>query len=252
MPVDRAKRDAMAEALASYLRGEMSHDDIEDALWLVLGGDQATEDDKADRDEYLDPRLWQWHVFRERCMTHENWMFECRKLAFLKTDYQRDRCPAPAYVDESAPEDILLARWHMLGLLVIGGVAYFTSWWFFAAATLISMFFFYRARAKYTGPIEEKHAREQKQRTKYYPFMDEQDWLAHEHLLTPFELPAYDATIFKESSQRKEPASWKTALTDAVIWTVLLFVHLMTAPLWPLCIVMAALSRRKVSEQQTP
>jgi len=253
MPVDRAKRDAVAEALASYLRGEKSRDQVGMTICHVFPNDNPASKVKSGNDAYLEEMQRQWPPPESRMLfSKELWSRWCRHLAFLNTEFATNRCPMPAFNDEDLPWEILLARWHMLGLLVAGGVAYFTSWWFFAVVVFLSYVLFMASKAKHDAPAEMKRAKDMKRRLEYYPFADEQDWLAHEHLLASYDLPAYDATLFNESLQRKEPSAWKAALMEAAIRVLFLVFQIMTITIWPLFIVLMALSRRKVSDQQTP
>src|ERR1022692_4830041 len=93
MPVDRARRDAAADALASFLRGEMDRASLEAVFKRLAqtGNDEGKS--SSERDAYLEELLASWFFLGERYrpVTEEMWLAVCRHLAFLKTDLEERR-----------------------------------------------------------------------------------------------------------------------------------------------------------------
>jgi hypothetical protein len=243
MPVDRVRRDAAADALASFLRGEMGRAALGAELQRLAQSDKSEEKSRLDKDTYLEEMLALWFLDETGygSMSEEMWVALCRDLAFLKTDLEQRRWHD--HEDEDRPRQILLARWHTLGLLVAFGVAYMTSWWIFAAATPIS-FLLYQAAMW-------KHERHLQQRLEFYPFADRDEWLAHKHLLDLYCLPAYDPTAFDEPPQVRK---WPSFLAIPARIACYLFLAVMFACMylwsvlfWPLWLVMMSLCRRETN-----
>jgi hypothetical protein len=251
MSVDRARRDAVADALASFLRGETRRDELVAVLRRFVRPDEAGGQPQADRDAYLDELLALSCLegkYRPTSLSEEAWEGTCRHLAFLKSDLEERRWHDPGGDDEDRPRMILLARWHTLGLLVASGVAYLTSWWVFAASTLVSFLLYQAAMRKLDAAADEERRRRQKQRWEFHPFADREEWLAHKHLLDAYHLPAYDPATFHEPPDARKCPSYLAVPARVALYV---FVAAMFACMfigsvfiWPLWLVMMSLCRR--------
>lgn len=250
MPVSRTRRDAAADALASFLRGERDRAALDTTLNRLAQAGAAQRGESSEKDTYLEELLASWLFFgdRHRPLTEEIWAEMCRHLAFLKTDLEARRWPHHGYEDEDRPRQILLARWHTLGLLVAFGVAYLTSWWLFAAATVISFALYMRALRTHDAQKDEERGEERKRRLEYHPFADQADWLAHKHVIDEYHLPAYEVGA---SGEPLPVNKWSAVLAVPVRWAFYLFVavafacvYLFSVLFWPLWLVMMSLCRR--------
>lgn len=178
----------------------------------------------------------------------------CRHLAFLKTDLEERRWHDLSHEDEDRPREILLARWHTLGLLVAFGVAYLTNWWLFAAATLVSVLLYQVSMWKHDSLMGEERMKELRRRMEYRPFADQADWSAHRHVVDEYHLPAYDAGAFGEPAAVKK---WPALVAIPALWTCYLFIaamlssmYLFSVIVWPVWLVMMSLCRRNTSQRQ--
>jgi hypothetical protein len=256
MPVDRVRRDAAADTLASFLRGEMGRVALGAELRRLAQSDESEEKSRPDKDTYLEEMLASWFLDEKgyRPISEEMWVALCRHVAFLKTDLEERRWHDHVHEDEDRPRQILLARWHTLGLLVAFSVAYLTSWWLFAAATLISFLLYQAAMWKHDSLADEERRRHLKQRLEFYPFADRDEWLAHKHQLDLYCLPAYDPTAFDEPPQvRKWPSFLAIPARIACylfLAAMFAYMYLCSVLMWPLWLVMMSLCRRETSHYQ--
>lgn len=256
MPVDRARRDAAAEALASFLQGEADRDALEAVFKRLAQAGTAQGGEGSGGDNYLEELLASWFYFGDRYkpVTEETWMAMCRHLAFLKTDLEERRWHDHGHEDEDRPRQILLARWHTLGLLVAFGVAYLISWWLFAAATVISFVLYQVSLRKHDLLKNEERRKELKRRLEYHPFSDQADWLAHKHIVDEYHLPAYEAGAFGEPPSVRK---WPAILAVPARWACYFFVaamfaymYLFSVALWPVWLMMMSLCSRNTSQPQ--
>jgi hypothetical protein len=256
MPVDRVRRDAAAGILASFLRGEIDRDTLGAELRRLAQADESEEKSRSGKDTYLEELLplWLHVVLTHRPISEEMWVALCRHLAFLKTDYEERRWRDCVHEDEDRPRQILLARWHALGLLVAFGLAYLTSWWIAVAATLISFLLYQAAMWKHDSLVNEERRRQLKQRWEFYPFADQNEWLAHRHIVDQYHLPAYDMDAFDIPPQTRK---WPSILAAPVRWTcyllvaaMFLYMYLFSVALWPVWLVMMSLCRRDIDRQE--
>jgi len=203
MPVDRVRRDAAADALASFLRRETGRGELADALHLLLSAQNSEEKSKSVHDAYLEEdfiECWlQWE--RHEPITEQKWLALCRTLASLKTDFEEK--PLPRHGGEDGPGQILLARWHTLGLLISLGLSYLISWWVFAAATVLSFLLYQASLYKHDFMADKQREREIKRRMEHYPFEDEAEWLAYKQYLDAFVLPDYENCLCRPNSTKK-------------------------------------------------
>lgn len=248
MPVDRAKRDAVADALASFLRSEIHRGELGDVLQYSVQSDEREGQPKSEKDPYLDDLVTLWFI-EERYgpISEKMWKGLCRHLAFLKSDLELRRWPGHSHEDDDTPRQIVLARWHTLGLLVAFGVAYLTSWWVFAASTLISFLLYQVAMWKHDRLADEEMRRLLKQRMEFYPFADRDEWLTHKHLLDQYHIPAYDPATFYEPSQ---VSKWPSFLAFPARFACFVFVaaifaymYIFSVVMWPLWLVLRSLCR---------
>lgn len=89
MPADRQGRDAAAEILAAYLRGEVD----EDQLFVKFHHLGTILSEQRISDKFLDALLHEGPVIRckhDIIFSKEEWPDLLRTLAFLKSDLTRD------------------------------------------------------------------------------------------------------------------------------------------------------------------
>jgi hypothetical protein len=258
MPVDRARRDAATDALTSFLRGEADRDALEAVFERLAQAGTAQGGEGSGGDNYLEELLASWFYFgdRYRPVTEETWMAMCRHLAFLKTDLEERRWHdhGHGHEDEDRPRQILLARWHTLGLLVAFDVAYLTAWWLFVAATVISNVVYQVSLRKHDLLKAEERRKELKRRLEYHPFADQAEWLAHKHIVDEYHLPAYKNGAFGEPPSVRKwparsavPARWARYCFVAAMFAC---ICLVSVALWPVWLVMMSLCSRNTSQPQ--
>jgi hypothetical protein len=247
MPVDRAKRDAVAEALASFLRGETGRDELGAALRRSVRVEKLHGERPPDEDAslYSLAVVWFWGE-RYGPILEDFWRELCRYLAFLTTDLeQRPWTLLTPSADDFTPREVLLARQHALALLVVAGVAYLTSWWVFFAATPVSFLLYQRAVGDRSPPVSEEQQRRQQERWDFSPFADRAEWLAHQHLLDSFRLPAYDPARFDGPRRgRKWPPFLKASARVArggCIAAAFAYVCAGSVLIWPVWVVLMSL-----------
>jgi hypothetical protein len=255
MPVDRARRNAAADALESFLRGQIGRDAFGEMLERLLPAANARENAETVHDSYLDNLIGDRFLFEwYGPICEETWLGLCRHLAFLNTDLEEKPFGPHHHEDEDRPRQILLARWHTLGLLVALGVSYLVSWWLFASATLLSFLLYQVSMWKHDSLVAEEGRTELQQRFEYYPFADESEWLAHKHHLDQYLLPAYDATAFRDPRQARKWLGYLLAPVRAgcflIIVAMFVYVYAFSVVLWPLWLVMMSLCRREPERQQ--
>lgn len=240
MPVDRTRRDTAAEVVTSFLRREIGYNLMQAALGGLTPPREAGKQD-ASLDEILD------HVIYGPCFyanPETQWAGFCRRLAFLKTDLEIRQVSGDFIVNdnEDRPREILLARWHALGLLVAFGAAYLISWWVFAAATLLSYLLYqYQTPASWRLNLSD----EQNNQAEWYPFADEEEWLEHKHILDEYHLPPYQVGVYDFPGPAKE---WPRVIATPVMWACMLAFapfFLISAVIWPLFVVLMSLGRRE-------
>jgi len=248
MPVDRARRDAAAAALASFLRGKADRD----ALRAEFDRLSRAGTDRDTWDNYLEAFLRCWlHFGAILHVTETIWLEMSRHLAFLKTDLEDTRSPIQLHEEENHLGKILLARWHTLGLLVAFGVAFLTNWWLFAGATLVSFILYQRSEKIIDLPIEEKKKKEIERRQEYHPFHDQEEWMAHKHLVDEYYLPAYEAGAFAQPLSVKPPRSkWVAELVNTFAVAFFGLMWLASTLTWPIFLILISLSSPKENQQK--
>jgi hypothetical protein len=244
MPVDRTRRDAAAQVLADYLRGELDHRQ----LFARFGELEAAPAESKVSDKFLDVLLHEGPHVACRCKDHgdsisnEMWPFVLRTLAFLKSNCEEEEEPVVA--TEGQSRQTLEARWHAVALLLILVPSYLVSWWIGVFAVLCSFLVFqfceHRRDKAWSNKIKE--------RAEYDPFPSLKDWKDHEALLEPFRIPAYEVSRFHPARRgplKRALHSMKRGVTTAVIFTAMGCAFAFSIVIWPLWIILASLSRRK-------
>ncbi len=189
MPVDRAFRDKLADAAASFMRGEIKSYDLDYAL--------LEKSSKTDPDANIVGRqLWLFYddiVDHPICQPPEGWECLRRWIAFLKTDYALVARPF-----EVIPRP--LGPWILLLIFLVscssgwltghGMLGFFVSW------PVLGIFLDIIVRDT-EDQIQAAHfsSREIETINAFAPFLSQEDWLRHERLLSPLALPAYDPAV---------------------------------------------------------
>jgi hypothetical protein len=247
MPVDRARRDDVAGALASFLRGETGRDEFRAALRGSVRP-HGRRERGPDKDTCLETLADLWFCGKggHGPIPEECWRDLCRYLAFLKSDLEeRPWQGSIPSADEDRPRQILLARWHALALLAAAGVAYLTSRWVFFAATPVSFALYMAATPERKPPVDGEQERRRQESWDFFPFADRAEWLAHQHLLDSFRLPAYDPARFDGPRRgRKWPPFLKASARVArggCIAAAFAYVCAGSVLIWPVWVVLMSL-----------
>lgn len=245
MPANRESRDAAADALASFMRGELDGDALQMRFEAILSSCQG----EATGDDYLDSLLSRWEPppWKYWAATEEEWNGLRRQIAFLKSDLpERPICfPTPV---EDRPYQILLARWHTLGLVVASGFSFHFGWWWFAVASVVSFVLYQIALSRHEGVHEEEQRTEARRLVAFLPFTDEEEWLAHEGLLQNSRLPSF--TPHPRHRTTGETIRDKGILVVCGVVTGCMFgyMYVFSVFMWPLCLLLMSLCKRETLE----
>jgi hypothetical protein len=242
MPGDRLHRDAAANALGAFLRGEIDKGALHKRLRAIVA---AVEKSKEEDKELL-PLCMYLQVWDLDAVSLQDWERLVRTLAFLQSDVEpKPRGPAPPDPDE--PRLVRLARWHLLGLMIGLGIGYFVGWWL-PVACWVASFLYTEVSVNWrhtNGDQAEdtSHAR----KATVDPFESEEAWLAHRHLVEAHRLPAYNPSIHYRP---RNPSAAENVFRPVAFWfaTAMLagFLGLMLAwslLAWPVYLVLASLPR---------
>jgi hypothetical protein len=209
MPVDRASRDAAADILAAFLRGEIGRDALRASLRRLIPPEHHATVIGPHRDTYLDRLLEDGSlpVGKGVPISEEEWAVLCRHQAFLASDLEERSWDEPPREDDDTPFLARSARRHALGLLAALGLAYVAGWWLFAAAAVVSFVLFQVSIRRREAVAEGERRERLERRMEYYPFADRGEWLVHRHLLDRYRLPGYDASAFGVAAPMKSQSS---------------------------------------------
>lgn len=239
MAVDRQQRDVAADALASFMRGEVDRKALHRRFETIRAGLSET----AIRDRYLDYLLtWERHE-AHHSLSKEDWNELRRDLAFLKTNLPDVNFPNRDERErrrQNRRRHNLLARWHLLALAIALGFSFFLGWWLVAVAFFLSSILYqiseWRHNAVQAGELERLMA--------FHPFASEEEWLAHEPLLEDFRLPAYVPGTHVEPVLKRILNAACLAVGFVIIGSVFAFMYAFCIVSWPLWLVHAAFSKR--------
>lgn len=193
MPVDRVARAAVAEALAGFLRGDLSADQLLERLEPLNG---------TVGDAFLTELLRSLISYPQSyCsgISAVNWEWLVHHLAFLKTDREPPPWPHPDHDHVSfSARGRRVARLHLLALVIALALWPWLGWWPLAVCWVVS-FVLLRGGFKLRGDSGEACSTCEATRRGldtgawvFEPFSGEADWLAHRHLAEAFDLPEYD------------------------------------------------------------
>jgi hypothetical protein len=192
MSVNRITRDALADALKSFLRGEITGS----ALQTKLEAIDAALIGKPIADKSLvfifmdvsDLIIFPDYGFN-RPISDKQWQKLSRDLVFLKSDREISFETIPKYVSEEeyhGPEELAI-RWNFLILAVVIGFSFVVGLWFYFLASILSFIFFLQWSRRHEAALDKK--REEYFRLfNVFPFSSEKDWLAHQHLVEEWRL----------------------------------------------------------------
>jgi hypothetical protein len=236
MAIDRINREAVAQALASFLRGELPLNNLLERVEEAL---LETDPDSADRglgELWGDLERLTWSgAWLDRAV----WERLRRSLAYLRSELE----PPPAFSAYSGdlvpPRHVRLARWHLLALLVGTGLAALFGWWLLLAFSFGSWLLFVFATSSHSRRAQISRA----ETRRFAPFDSAEQWQAHQHLLQSFPLPDYNPT-----APPLRPSAWSGRLgwlnvgfTVLLVLVLVPFVVVFGAFLWPLSLLSTAL-----------
>jgi hypothetical protein len=244
MAVDRNARDAVSDILVAFLRCEA---DLQATIDKVEAYCQDHNED-ATNDTYLKELLESlWAGLSRDGLSQRWWEAMRRELAFLQTDLQKPEWPP---YPPGPPDTLPFVYWHLLALSAALALSWFAGWWLFigvwAAAGTFGMVHFQLQDHGTAGRAEWSRL------LAYHPFLNEEEWLAHEKLLDRFQLPTYE--VWRQKNWI-EPSRLREAASSVVFWTVipamLAFMFASSVAMWPLFVVLFSISelfRRKKQE----
>jgi len=255
MPVDRTRRDEAADALASYLRADIDRAAIDDALRNLAESTTPENNAESQEDAYLAEMLSNWlDLEMHMPISEQTWEELCREIAFLKSDLEKREFNKHRREDKDRPREILLARFHLLGLIAVFGVAYLVSWWILAAGLLLSFVLYQVAMSNHWKQDEAEWLNGLKDELKFYPFANQDEWKAHKYLLDQYRLPPYDPAHFNEPPrQRKWPRFLVIPARTAIylfVGAVVAYMYLFSIVLWPVWLILMSLCRRESNRSE--
>ncbi len=248
MPVDRSNRDDTADALAAYMRGETTRGEFRAKVDAIL---RQVKNNPAKDERLRGHLLWE---LTPGLGGRDDWQYLRRKLAFLRSDLEDSKIDSPSPKskgeDPTWPEQVRLARWHLLSLLPAAGLGYFVGWWFLLVASFISFIVYQRQLRPHLAAWEEVRNTELRQVLAFAPFANEAEWKAHERLLEQYRLPDEDARLPPQplSYARKVLNTFLVILAHGAIGLMFGFMYAWSVVFWPIFLVlMAPWSRRLFS-----
>jgi hypothetical protein len=240
--IDRERRRRAAEALAAFMRGEITSAEYQSAF----DGDDweaAREDDRLLL--YARSMWWRPHAEEHTVSVSEDvWGRMRRVLALLASDLEERE-------EVSGLELTFGWRLTLVAGVVLAGLVALAVWQLGALGlvalplvALVLLLVLKPLTGKRITPSGRRGGMKMSEWSrKVAPFETEAQWLAHEHLLERFGLPAYDAAIHhrpvEEVERRTRWGERLLALLSAVgallLFVVVVgFVMVVTAPLLPL------------------
>src|SRR5258708_405912 len=133
MPVNREQRDAAANVLASFMRGDLDRKDLNTKFEAIESALASTEI----KDDHPEGVLDLANLWMNAVLSKGEWNQLRRELAFLKSDLEeRDFDLPKGDVDPDPP--IPHARWHALILAIAAACSFVLSWWIYAVTCAIS------------------------------------------------------------------------------------------------------------------
>jgi hypothetical protein len=119
-----------------------------------------------------------------------------RELAFLKTDLPQSGITFPN-TQAREDDDIIRARWHTAFLIAALVPSYFISWWIIVVACVFSEVCYLVQIWIHDAEEHETQKAALKLLLAYEPFVNEEEWIAHQSLLEQFHLPLYEEVHYK-------------------------------------------------------
>lgn len=214
--VDRENREKLAKATVVFMCAKIRSDAYDDArreakpggwdagLLLAKGVLWTCYSDLED------------HAIRA---DHEEWNLMRRWVAFLMTDYPM--CKTRVFLWTRRQTIALL----FVAILAIAGVfSWYLGRWWVVACVWVPLGLL--CPPPNPNPLKEGDAKgrlvEIKRLFQYQPFLSEEDWARHEHLLESFDLPEYDASAYEAYASSPEAACFSSESR----WTVKVLVLL--------------------------
>lgn len=247
MPVNRIQRDATANALAEFMRGEIGRpillhklESIGQAAGMLPDGDDLQKDVDLYLQEVLfirAPRACQ------RIVQKDHWEELKRHLVFLKTDM--------CLQSQAALHDrqIILARCFLVAGMIVGVLSCWLGGSFLLMAWIIVPSVFFLIDPLHASLCLKLNEITIVDTARFYPFANRRDWLTHQHLLDAFGLPQIQVRAVADSPPKSLLerclilAIHIAIVILAVAFTVLFAgVHLFLA--WPCWLVTTAFERR--------
>lgn len=214
-------RRELADAIAAWMKGEMSTSEFRDATCNIVGMEDIESQDIASELH---------HYYLEKTdgpirVSRNGWKQLSRWLIFLRSDY---------HLEQKWPPLTKISFVIPLLLLVILAFAYgvsmrfFVMTWFFIAVAWTLMIYVrdHRNIQTYRYDPEFRKMRE------FAPFLSDEDFTAHRHLLEEFNLPPYTAPEGNITAEYKYPE------TDSLYIIPIML-------LLPLVLIASCLSRQK-------
>jgi hypothetical protein len=201
MAVDRNRRELMAKALAAFMRGEIKARQFDKQ---VMKWDNSYMD-RISCDEGKAAFVL-WHFYDDLIDHHisvskEGWDCLKRWLAFLKTDYglRERKVQCAQYPRLVAPGLLALFPLAFLAACHFQQLAIFFAAWLGVA--IVWLILYYRKRARDRSFIMTD--KEGKELLTHAPFLSQEDWQNHAHLIAVFDIPPYDPAVHNKVYRKR-------------------------------------------------
>jgi hypothetical protein len=238
MPANRQGRAAAAEALAAFLRGELPAIELRQRVLASVPEDDTFEDDYlVEFREMFSCGLY----FNPESLPEDSWHWLVRHLAYLNTDLEPTPTP-PSDDDPDMPDQIRLARWHVLalaGVVVLWAVA---GWWVLPVG-VVGSFLAYQAWMWRTNQARDQEMINRgAERMLCDPFASMPEWYAHRHLAEAYQLPEYDPARNPRPARTTSRIGMSAMAVGAVtLGLLVVVVCAFSLVLWPLWLVLMAI-----------
>jgi hypothetical protein len=234
MAVNRRHRNELADAVATYMRGEIGWDTLQDRI-------------SAACPESSDPFV---HFMAQdlrdlpKSLSEEMWNRLRRELAFLRTDFTDNRASMPQHVSEPDELDMIpLAEWYIFAFAIALAVVPLAGWLPLKIVWVLTFIPFQIRWWRIEAANNTAWGAELARRMGFEPFTGEEEWLAHVGLLEPLRIPAFDPRIHNRPTFR----SISTRVHNAWLWGLGLVLircaQMSVVVWWPYLLVVTTLFR---------
>jgi hypothetical protein len=241
VPMNRPARDALAEILAGFLRGDLSNAEFMERLGSLP---IASEDAYF---HYCPGRLITPMRLLREAISERFWQRLLRHLAFLKTD--REPIPFPLASADRSRERVRergLARRDALALVIALAFWPWLGWWPLVTCWVASFVIHFSGFLR----VAPEPTQREVDWWEVEPFADETDWLAHRHLAEAFHVPDQDPLPPNQLSLPSPGFPGQVGLVLLLpicgvalllVWLLVVWMIVFMLAVWPLHLIVTAL-----------